>query len=920
MNFRAKYCCRYLALMLTTVVLPLQSFAAQKISGKVQDSAGIALPSISVSLLNPTDSTFAFFDITNTEGHFDIKVAKDGTYLLQVAALGYQTYYREITVPLSEPEMTIVLTENRKALQLAEVTIKGERIPVRLKGDTLEYDAGAFKVKPGGVVEDLLRQLPGMDVDKEGNVTSMGKSVKKVLVDGKEFFGNDPEVATKNLPADAVSKVEAFESKSQSSLFTGLDDGQREQTLNLILKEGKKKGIFGSAEAGGGIQNKYEGSLKAFKFRKKSQLATLGMLNNINKFGFSIQDYINFSGGIQGLMQNGGGQISLSPSDFPVDIGQPTPGAITSAALGLNYSIDLQDNNRLNLSYLGNGLKKTLKTNSQVANYLPAGSYETQGSGNNEQKQLNNGLNIHWRKTADSSYQVEARLFGQLAAGRNLGQDIQNNFRDNVLINSLDMGSEGRNNNSKIGGWVSGILKTKGKWRLLKSTLSLSAAEMQGEVGNINQLKLTSPIMENIDSLYQHNQQQTLSADMEISAVRSLGQGYSLEPSLHIIADQNTNFRMQGNGTSDTYEQIDSLTSRFRRNAMQYSVELSLQKHKENEYWTFTLSGDAVQMHPDGKGIKSLKGQSFLYLFPSICWQKDFSRGQRLSATYQTNISLPDALQMTPVADYSNSLFITKGNPELKPEYHHQLNFNYSMFDEFNLSSLFVALSGDYIVHKIGWEQTTLNDLSSRTSAINTPSGASAILSAGYGRPIPSLGIKFRFSINENATLSENIINDVASQCRSLTHKFTLNISSRNQDKWQKQGGLSYALTSANYSVNKERNARYNTLGVFGELSYQPSKSWNFSIHTDGTYYGAESFGDVVFIPLVNLEISRYLFPNQRASLGLRVFDLLDKNQSLQRFSQNNQLLEQQSNIIHRYAMLTFSYRFSRYGKSNGML
>lgn len=242
------------------------------------------------------------------------------------------------------------------------------------------------------------------------------------------------------------------------------------------------------------------------------------------------------------------------------------------------------------------------------------------------------------------------------------------------------------------------------------------------------------------------------------------------------------------------------------------------------------------------------------------------------------------------------------------------------MFDEFNLSALFLSLSGDFIVHKIAWAQTTFHDLSSQTSAINTPAGSSAILSAGYGRPIPSLGIKFRFSINENATLTENIINDLASQCRSLAHKFTLNISNRNQDKWQAMGGLSYALTSANYSVNKEINARYNTLDVFGDLSYQPVKNWNFSIHTDGTYYGAQSFGDVVLIPLVNLEISRYLFPDQRASLSLRVFDLLDKNQSLQRFSQNNQLLEQQSNIIHRYAMLTFSYRFSRYGKSNGMV
>src|SRR5690606_6597070 len=197
-----------------------------------------------------------------------------------------------------------------------------------------------------------------------------------------------------------------------------------------------------------------------------------------------------------------------------------------------------------------------------------------------------------------------------------------------------------------------------------------------------------------------------------------------------------------------------------------------------------------------------------------VYWQRALKRGQRLSANYQTTISLPNALQMMPAADYSNPLFISEGNLNVKPEYHHQVNVHYSMFDEFNLSSLFLSLSGDYIVQKISWAQTTFPDLSSRVKVINTPAGATANFSASYGQPIPSVGLKFRFSLNENAALTENITNDVASQCRSLTHKVTLNLSNRNQDKWQAQGGMSYALTSANYSVNNERNLRYNTLGV----------------------------------------------------------------------------------------------------------
>src|SRR5690606_2593335 len=194
-----------------------------------------------------------------------------------------------------------ILLYPNEAAMLNEVVITGERVPIRINGDTLEYNAGSFKVKPNAVVEDLLRKLPGVQVDKEGNIKSMGKDVTKVLVDGKEFFGDDPKIATKNLPADAIEKVQSFQKRSEESLFSEIDDGQREQTLNLVLREGKKTGYFGEALGAGGVPGRYEGSLKAFKFRSKTQLAALGMLNNINKFGFSLQDYLSFSGGINNL-------------------------------------------------------------------------------------------------------------------------------------------------------------------------------------------------------------------------------------------------------------------------------------------------------------------------------------------------------------------------------------------------------------------------------------------------------------------------------------------------------------------------------------------------------------------------------------------------------------------------------------------
>ncbi|RYZ34930.1 MAG: TonB-dependent receptor, partial [Sphingobacteriales bacterium] len=265
-----------------------------KMTGRVTDSSGTAIDGASVSLLYPADSTLAFFAISNPSGGFSINDAKEGTYVLQIAMMGYYTEYVRVDLPAANNNNlgAISLKQNIPGTLLSEVIISGEKVPVRVLGDTLEYNAGSYKVKPDAMVEDLLRKLPGVQVDNEGNIKAMGKDVSRVLVDGKEFFGNDPKMATRNLPADAIDKIQAFEKKSDESLFTGVDDGSREQTLNLKLKDGKKTGYFGEAMGALGTPDRYDASLRAFKFRPKSQLAALGMFNNINKFGFSFGDYL----------------------------------------------------------------------------------------------------------------------------------------------------------------------------------------------------------------------------------------------------------------------------------------------------------------------------------------------------------------------------------------------------------------------------------------------------------------------------------------------------------------------------------------------------------------------------------------------------------------------------------------------------
>ncbi|MCF8295153.1 MAG: TonB-dependent receptor, partial [Bacteroidales bacterium] len=285
--------------------------AAQQgaIKGFIYDDKGSPLPYATTVLLNPSDSTLLYFGITNQQGLFEIKDINTGKYLLQASFLGFQSYYKELTIPVPSNNLGIIILKP-KMESLGAVNVEAERIPILIKKDTVEYNAGSFKTNPDAVAEDLLKKLPGVEVDRSGNIKAQGEDVQQVLVDGKEFFSSDPQVATKNLPADAISKVQVYDKKSDETELSGIDDGSYQKTLNIILKDGRKNAYFGDVSGGYAPSDKYQSNAKLYRFNKEYQFAALGMLNNVNRFGFSFKDYIDFNGGLQSMMSGGGITIS----------------------------------------------------------------------------------------------------------------------------------------------------------------------------------------------------------------------------------------------------------------------------------------------------------------------------------------------------------------------------------------------------------------------------------------------------------------------------------------------------------------------------------------------------------------------------------------------------------------------------------
>ncbi|HJW28657.1 MAG TPA: hypothetical protein VJ508_05325, partial [Saprospiraceae bacterium] len=304
------------------------------------------------------------FGSSDQLGSFTIKNVAKGEYLLNINFLAHTPFYQLITSGLAEEsDLGRLHLQPASSTVLNPVEVKADHVPMEINKDTISYNADAFQTQPNANVEDLLKKMPGIEVGTDGSIKAQGEDVQKVLVDGKEFFGDDPKMATKNLPAKAVKKVKVYDKQSDMAEFTGVDDGTRMKTIDLQLKDEFKKGLFGNAQLGYGSDDRYNGKASINRFTKTNQLSFLGQLNNINDQGFSFSDRMNFSGGMRGMMGGGGGnrnvEFRMTSSDVPFNDGSSN-GLVKTGAGGLNFNF--QKNKKFNVrsSYFYNGVGKDL--------------------------------------------------------------------------------------------------------------------------------------------------------------------------------------------------------------------------------------------------------------------------------------------------------------------------------------------------------------------------------------------------------------------------------------------------------------------------------------------------------------------------------------------------------------------------------
>mgnify|MGYP002639402916 CR=1 FL=1 len=884
------------------------------VTGSVTDSLGVGLRGATVVALTQADSILTKFGTTAANGSFSIKRVPEGKYILQVTYVGFQTYRKNFDLTAASFDAGQIKLEESVG-EMGELIVSSEHIPMVFKGDTLEFNAAAFGVRPNAVVEDLLRRLPGVEVAEDGTIKAQGKDVQNVLVDGKEFFGNDYKVATKNLTAEAISKVQVYDKRSDMAEFTGVEDGAEEKTINLELKEDHKQGYFGNMSGGYSAEGRYDGQASVNRFSSTTQLSFLGNLNNINRQGFSFGDYINFVGGMgSGSFSMGGGgpQIGTNLSD----------GFSNTLSLGLNASRDFGSKVSIRSSYFVSNIENEQDRNVQQQQVL--GSSLTSSSLQNSNQISDNlthrgNLNVKytWKKGHD--LQLRSNLTASTSSLSNIGFRETSGGSGSILNSSQ---TDYSSNGDRLGGDASLTyrkrLNENGRSLVVDARADLNDSETTGDLNSTTGLFMPGDVATYDEIIqYQSSLGNTLTQTQKLSLSEPLGNGRLIElrgerRSINEDQDKTVFDLLNGGRTLNAL-----LSSGLDRTYTYYKGGLNFTQNWEKVY--MGIGVDVQESSLDGKiadhntEIKN----GYTNVLPSANVRYSIKDGMSLFLRYNASTREPSMTELQPFPDNSDPLNVYYGNPELIPEYRHNANLNYHYFDQFTFVNLFAYVSANYTENKIARSRTIDSQLRQEITSVNTDGYWSFNGSVHFGAPIRKLGMKF--NISNSATLSKGIefINSVENSSDILRNTVDLTLENRTKDIFDIRVGAQYTFNDVKYSLNRNQNQNYVNRSYNANLSYYIGETWEISTSLDYRVYTQQLSGSSTNIPLWQATISKTLL-NQRADLQIVGLDLLDKNQGINFSNVGNSIQEERINSLGRYIMLKFVYRLSKSSTRGG--
>lgn len=875
------------------------------IRGTVHDDTDSPLPGGTVVAMEASDSTLVSFGTTRKDGEFQLRRVPAGDYIVKITFVGFKVHVQKVTVETSDINIGMVKMEEAIA-ELGELVVTEERIPIIVKADTVVYDASAFKVRAYANVEELLQRLPGIEVERDGTIIAQGEEVQKVLVDGKEFFGDDPKIATKNLQAQAIKKVEVFDKKSDVAEFTGVDDGNEQKTINLQLKDEFKAGYFGSVEGGVGPDQHYDGRVNINRFNETTQLALLGNGTDVGSSGFGDNEFVQLAGARGG---GGNGFSGLSG------------GLNESWSGGLNAAHSFKKDSKIEASYFLNGSDNLIDGN-VLRQQLAGNSISTESNQNgiNRAERLNHRLNLDLEHEFNPLNSFRMRVRGN----NSNTDDIENTVsevsaRNNLtksLINNLETGD-------RLGGSTSATyihrFGASARNIVANMEVNLNDNNTETDLETTTEFLIDGDLL-NIDEIrqLQSNKSQTLGLETELSYTEPIGGIKFLEfrwQNEQDLRNQDQNvFDRLGNELLPN----DSLTTGFDRRYSHNQLRTMLRFDGEDTDVSFGVSVQASTLKGEIDDFGVPISNNYFHVLPQAEYRAGLGRGKFARVSYNARTAVPSLQQLQPIIDNSDPLRVFVGNPDLIPSYSHNFRTDFRWFDQFTFMSIYAGIRASYTHNKIANNR----EISDRFVQTITPLNIDGDWTLGgfqnFAYPVRAIGMQVNLSNSLYYQNSAEFINSIENETKSLRDAVKLTLGNRNKELFDVDFGLSLTFHNNRFSLNQELNQSYVNRSFFLDLAFTPDDKWRVSTSVDAARYADDVFGQGGDVTMWSAEVSRSLMANNRAYVALVGKDLL--NEGLGVNYTNSPGLIQESRILSvgRYGLVKFVYNLSNNGADGG--
>ncbi len=894
------------------------------LKGTVVDSVEKAnLQNTVISILRKSDSVLVKYTRADKSGLFSVSNIKSGDYILMATHPYFGDFIDNIEIKQGEQKDLGKLYMTPKSKLLAEVILKSGS-PIRIKGDTTIYTADSFRVRPGANVEELLRRLPGIQVGRNGEITAMGERVKKVLVDGEEFFGSDPGIATKNLRADAVQEVQVFDKKSDQAEFTGIDDGVKDKTINLKMK--KQEGYFGKIEAGGGLKDKYDNSAMINLFKNKRKIAGYGIMSNTGQTNLDWQDAQNYGGGSTDMQVTDDGGIMFFGGGGDDSYYGGRNGIPKNWNWGLHFSDKFNNSKQsVNSGYKYSKVNAPGVTSSFSNMFLPDSSWNTKSTSNNFNSTIKHALNltIDYKLDSNNTLKWTTRVNKNTTFTSNKYNseytDLQGNFINTSNRNTTNNTVSNSMNSSLI--WMHKFKKLARTFSL-NTDFSWSNSKNSGLLYSLENYYSNGSIAER-DTTDQQNirNNENKSITTRIVYTEPLIKDVFLELNYSLSYTNNDNNRITNQKSlNGKYENmVDSLSNDFTFNKLVNTPGVSIRWNKKK--FGLTIGANTGFSNFVQKNITEdvITKYNYFNFFPRLNYNYKIKPNKNLTFNYNGSSTAPTLEQLQPIRVNTDPLNIYIGNPDLKQSFRHNFRTGYNSYNVLKEKNVYTNISFSFTENAFVNSSTisTGTNAGKRTyQTVNADGQYNFNFYSGYSLKLK--GTKLWLGGGPTANFNRNIdfINGVKNITSTKNYGVRLSASQNTPDKFDFYFSPSFAWNSTRGTVNANANADYWSLDGWSQVRVVLPKK--FEISTDANIQLRQKdprFTQNNNFTKWNASVTKRFLKNDKMEIKLGIYDILDQNRGYSRNFNSYSFTETYNTTLRRFWLVTATWNISKNGQ-----